>query len=559
MIKHLYTPYGENFDKNLPLKEYPRPRLQRNNWINLNGAWDFFTTNGCDKIGKITVPYCVESLLSGINETFEKDTVFNYERTFFIDEDLRGKRVILHFGAVDQIAEVYINGLFVGKHEGILPFSFDVTDYVGKENLIKVIVKDDLIHKLPWGKQKVKRGGMWYTPVSGIWQTVWIEVVPDKYIKDVQVVCDKNQVTVSVDGVEDGKVIFEKKEYDLIDGKTSFSVEFPEYWSPETPRLYYFTVVSGEDKVESYFALRKLEVKTINGKKRLCLNGQPYFFHGLLDQGYYSDGIYTPADEQCVRDDILKMKRLGFNTLRKHIKVEPERFYYECDRLGMVVFQDMVNCGDYSFFGDTVLPTVGVIKRNDIKKHKDKETRDNFIKFAKETVNSLKNHPCICYWTIFNEGWGQFCADELYDIIKNEDSTRFIDSTSGWFKRNKSDVESLHIYFKKLKIGKDDKPQVLSEFGGYSYKSEGHSANEKKTYGYKKFTDINEFKKAVFSLYNDEVLPLVKKGLCAAIYTQLSDVEDETNGILTYDRKVQKIEKEEFFEISQKLKNAVLE
>lgn len=559
MIKHLPTEYDECFDKNLPLKEYPRPRLQREKWINLNGEWDFFTTNGCNKTGKIIVPYCVESLLSGINETFPKGTVYNYKREFNIREDLKGKRAILHFGAVDQIAEVYLNGTFVGKHEGILPFSFDVTDYLGEENVIKVIVKDDLTHKLPWGKQKVERGGMWYTPVSGIWQTVWIEIVPDKYIEGIRTVCNKNEVVVYVDGVEDGKIIFDDKEYVLVDGQVKIIVQHPVYWSPENPKLYYFTVISGEDTVKSYFALRTLEINSINGKRRLCLNGEPYFFHGVLDQGYYSDGIYTPADEQCIRDDIMKMKRLGFNTLRKHIKVEPERFYYECDKLGMVVFQDMVNCGDYSFFTDTLLPAVGLIKRNDTNRHKDQQTRNNFIKYAKETVNLLKFHPCICYWTIFNEGWGQFCADKLYELIKNEDSSRFIDSTSGWFKRSKSDVESLHIYFKKLKMGKDDKPQVLSEFGGYSYKADGHSANDKKTYGYKKFTDAKEFKNAFCNLYLNEVLPLIKKGLCATIYTQLSDVEDETNGILTYDRKVQKINPNEFYDISQKLKKAVFE
>ena len=248
------------------------------------------------------------------------------------------------------------------------------------------------------------------------------------------------------------------------------------------------------------------------------------------------------------------MKKLGFNTLRKHIKVEPEEFYYQCDKLGMVVFQDMVNNGDYSFFRDTALPTVGVQKLSDKKLHKDPVTRQRFLEGMASTVNQLKNHPCICYWTIFNEGWGQFDSDNVYDLFRKLDDTRFIDSTSGWFLGDGSDVDSRHIYFRKVKLKAGNKPLVLSEFGGYSWKPEGHVFNTEQTYGYGKCRTREEFVAAVRRLYEQEILPLIPQGLCATVYTQVSDVEDETNGLLSYDRKVQKILPEEFADLSAKLK-----
>ena len=295
--------------------------------------------------------------------------------------------------------------------------------------------------------------------------------------------------------------------------------------------------------------------KEVEGYPRLCLNGKPYFFHGLLDQGYYSDGIYTPASPQAYEFDIMKMKALGFNMLRKHIKVEPEQFYYDCDRLGMVVFQDMVNNGRYSFFRDTALPTIfgGKLNLNDKKLNKDAETRSQFAMGMVKTVNQLYNHPCICYWTIFNEGWGQFCADEMYDRLKELDQSRFIDSASGWFGGVKSDVDSRHVYFRKLKLSCKDKPLILSEFGGYSYKDNDHAFNTEQTYGYGKFDSREKFKDAFVDLYENQVMPLVKKGLSAAVYTQVSDVEDETNGLLSYDRKVEKILPEEFEGVSAKI------
>ena len=359
---------------------------------------------------------------------------------------------------------------------------------------------------------------------------------------------------VTAKGIDTGTVELDGVRYPVSGGKARITVPNPEYWSPEHPHLYRFTAEAGEDRVESYFALRTLSVKHIEGKPRLCLNGKPFFFHGLLDQGYWSDGIYTPAEAAEYERDILAMKALGFNTLRKHIKIEPEQFYYDCDRLGMIVFQDMVNCGEYRFLQDTLLPTLLFRKKSDRRLHRDPEMRRNFLQGMEETVRLLRNHPSICLWTIFNEGWGQFCADDAYERLKALDPDRFIDSTSGWFHQKKSDVDSIHDYYLNVRIGKKNLPQLLSEFGGWSCKIPEHSYNLEKTYGYKKYTDPATFVNDLRTHYLEQILPQIRrKGLCGAIYTQVSDVEDETNGLLTYDRKVAKITPEDFLDISERL------
>ncbi len=298
--------------------------------------------------------------------------------------------------------------------------------------------------------------------------------------------------------------------------------------------------------VESYFALRTLTTETVDGIPRLCLNGKPYFFNGLLDQGYFSDGIYTPAAYACYENDILAMKALGFNTLRKHIKIEPAAFYYACDRLGMVVFQDMVNNSGYSYLRDTVLPTVGMKRFPDKLLHRAKASRAAFLAGMYRTVEQLYSYPCICYWTIFNEGWGQFDHRLAYGKLKWVDRTRFIDSVSGWFKplfgEAASDVESHHVYFKPYRFKPAKKPVVLSEFGGYACAPEGHRFNPDKIYGYRIYDTNEALAEGIAALYRDEIAPAIPLGLCAAIYTQVSDVEDETNGILSYDRRVNKLE-----------------
>lgn len=555
-ITHLLTEYGEKISG----KEYdfyPRPSLVRDSFFSLNGEWALFV--GEEKYD-IAVPYPPESLLSGVNKVFKDGTSILYEKRFSLPSGFARDRVILHFGAIDGDCSVYLNDSLLGVHiGGYDAFCFDITDKIQAENTLRVEVIDKLKgYTHPYGKQSFKRGGMWYTPVSGIWQSVWLEGVPREYIKGIKIDTSKNTATLRFDGISSGEVELSlpdgKKTYPITNGVCKISVESPIYWSPESPHLYYFTARCGKDEVKSYFALRTLEIKEIDGISRLCLNGEPYFFNGVLDQGYFSDGIYTPASPKEYEHDILAMKRLGFNTLRKHIKVEPEEFYYQCDRLGMVVFQDMVNNGKYSFLRDTAMPTVLSKKCPSWLSKRTKAQKQAFISSMEKTVNQLYNHPSICYWTIFNEGWGQFESDRMYFLLKELDSSRFVDSTSGWFKGKISDVESLHVYFKKVKIKPSNMPIVLSEFGGYSYKESGHVANERKTYGYKFFKENDRFEDAVISLYENEIFPLIPRGLCGAIYTQLSDVEDETNGFLTYDRKVLKVNEEKFRAVMEKVK-----
>ena len=554
----LMTKAGENLT-GTPWNCYPRPQMKRENWLNLNGAWDFAVDY--ENMGKILVPFCPESKLSKIGTHYDEGSALSYTRTFTLPEGFNRGRVILHVGAADQRADVFLNGKPVGYHKGgYEAFSMDVTEHLQAENRLQIICFDDLTDQsYPYGKQTMKRGGMWYTPVSGIWQTVWLESVPETYIRKLHIENRGYSVNIAVEPALAGMVkVAELGEFPLADGKVTITPENPHLWSPEDPYLYDFTIEAGEDKIESYFAIRSLEIKKVGKFPRLCLNGAPYFFHGLLDQGYWPDGLFTPATPECYAEDILEMKRLGFNTLRKHIKVEPEEFYYQCDKLGMVVFQDMVNNSDYNFFRDTVLPTIGIQKLPDKALHTDAHQRKRFLEAMEATVNQLKNHPSICYWTIFNEAWGQFDSDNVYEKFLKLDDTRFVDSTSGWFRQRKSQVDSRHVYFRKVKLTGDGKmPLVLSEFGGYSYKPEGHVFNTESTYGYGKLNTREEFAQAVRNLYLNEIVPCVSRGLCAAIYTQVSDVEDETNGFRTYDRKVEKLTPEEMLPIAQELKKAM--
>ena len=555
-MQRLLTKEGRNLPQ-IPWENYPRPQLRRAEWLCLNGAWEL-------KIGErketeqIRVPFCPESLLSGIQIPPRPGEKMVYRRSFSIPDSWTGKRILLHFGAVGRKTEILINGRKSGEHDnGYLGFSLDITDALQKgENELAVCAVNDLSPQYPWGKQKEKRGGMWYTPCSGIWQTVWMEPVPETYIRSLKIRNGADWAEIEAEGVREGRVELAGESWPLRDGKVRITVPDPECWSPDNPRLYPFTLYAGEDRVESYFALRTLSVRTVNGIPRLCLNGKAYFFNGLLDQGYWSDGLYTPAEPEAYERDILAAKELGFNTLRKHIKIEAEQFYYDCDRLGMIVFQDMVNNGEYRFLRDTALPTLNLLRRRDSRLNPDPETRQNFLKAMEKTVEQLGNHPCICLWTVFNEGWGQFCADEAYRRLKMLDSSRFIDSTSGWFHQKESDVDSLHIYFRELHLGKEKRPQLLSEFGGYVWKIPEHSFNTEKTYGYRIFRDRDSYVRALQALYR-ELRPLASQGLCGAVYTQISDVEDETNGILTFDRAIRKLQPEEMKDLAEKLQKAV--
>ena len=563
-IIHLLTPEGEALQADphaIPWNVYPRPQMKRDSFLCLNGEWEV-TVNG-EAPRAIRIPFCPESVLSGLCIPPAETVTLLYRKTFTLPEGFDRGKVLLHFGGVDQGVRLFLNDRFVGQHEGGYDaFSFDVTDYLQNENRLCVECWDCLKpHVLPYGKQRADRGGMWYTPVSGIWQTVWLESVPETYVKSLRIDTDGDTATILAEGVTEGTVTVTtpagKLTFPLAGGKATVTIPSPRYWCPEDPYLYEFTLEAGEDRVSSYFALRTLEIKQVGGIPRLCLNGRPYFLHALLDQGYWSDGIYTPATPDGYEKDILAMKELGFNTLRKHIKVEPEQFYYDCDRLGMLVMQDMVNNGHYSFFRDTALPTVGLKKLKDKSLHRDKATRAAFFEGMEATVNQLRNHPCIVYWTIFNEGWGQFDSQTAFERLKELDSTRFIDTASGWFKGADSQVDSEHIYFKPVKLKYSEKPMVLSEFGGYSYKPEGHVANPVNTYGYRFFKERDDFESALVRLYEDEIIPAVGQGLCGAVYTQVSDVEDETNGLLSYDRKVCKVSTLPMKAIAEKLNKAI--
>ncbi len=553
----LSTPYAAG---EIPLSDYPRPQFRRDSYLCLNGEWEFDirrqATPPDEYSYRILVPFPPESALSGLEVSPDSGEYMFYRRKITLPEGFVRDRVILHFDAVDQICTLFINGTEVISNEGgYLPFSADITDYI-KDGDIEIVLRaeDSLSHEFPYGKQTKRRGGMWYTPVSGIWQTVWLESLPAKPILNITVSSDCEHSCIKVDTdakwvrltLRDSGEVFES-----IGGEITVRPLDKILWTPENPYLYYFTLETESDRVESYFALREVCTKNIGGRECLCLNGKPYLFNGLLDQGYFPDGIFLPPSYEAYADDIRLIKSLGFNMLRKHIKLEPMIFYHLCDKLGVAVFQDAVNNSDYSFLFDTALPTVGV--KRQFKRHKDERTREIFKENMLGLMRHLHNSPSVVQYTIFNEGWGQFQPDENYALAKKHSGGRVVDATSGWFHARLSDFDSRHIYFKPLKVkGRSERPLFISEFGGYSLKVDGHTFGEG-TYGYKKFTSKESLGAALHSLYLNEALPLIRQGLCALVLTQLSDVEDEINGLITYDRRVVKLDACEMARVNAEL------
>lgn len=642
-MKQLYTRWGKSLDSSHVLQEYPRPLLRRDSYVNLNGYWDYAITKTFRRPkeydGQILVPFSPETALSGVSRQLLPDEYLWYRLRLHAmrqikpdsteDEQIRsvqgidwkklnaGMHLLLHFGAVDQACRVYVNGNEAARHAGgYLPFYADITGFLRQEkeagmsgmsgtpealNEIIVAVKDlsDTSYHAK-GKQKLKKGGMFYTAQSGIWQTVWMEYVPEHFIKELRTEPDfqKGLVRIFVrsdvelpikiqikepalghqlnpvgvqpehiqwnemrtdetqtEGMESGEAQGRKGPIiTTVSGLSNQEIEIPvpvvRLWTCDEPWLYDFTVTMEDDTVESYFALRSFSVEMdAQEMPRICLNGQVQFQNGVLDQGYWPDGLYTAPSDEALIFDIQEMKKLGFNMLRKHIKIEPQRWYYHCDRLGMAVWQDMVNGGTYyKHWFVTYAATLISWRRwkmADVYTHllsrTHKEGRLEFVREMKETIRHLQGHPSIAAWVIFNEGWGQFQTADMTEIVRECDKTRLIDQASGWFDQKGGDMQSIHNYFFKLAITPEqERATVLSEFGGYSLQIPEHSACDK-LYGYGTHKTLESLNDA-YRKQMQKVKELIPQGLCASVYTQLSDVEEEVNGIFTYDREVRKIE-----------------
>lgn len=554
------------------LNEYPRPQLVRDSYISLNGEWEYAIRKD-ENIpstfdGIITVPYSPETKISGVNKIVTPEDCLFYKKEFLIKEEDYNDKIILHFGAVDQICDVYINDNYLGTHiGGFLPFEYDIRPYIKENNVLILRVKDvtDTSY-YSRAKQRIKRGGIWYSPQSGIYMPVWLESVSNDYIKNIKINpdIDKNIVNITIySDSNDIEILFLDRIIKTKGNETiTINIDNPILWSPENPYLYYFKIKTHNDEVSSYFAMRKFScVKDKDGITRLALNNSPYFMKGVLDQGYYRDGFLTPMRDEDYIKDIKTMKEMGFNTLRKHIKIESLRWYYHCDRLGMIVWQDFVSGGRTYKLTTISLPLITDVhhKDTDYKKfgRMDEEGRKETIQEFKDTIELLYNVPSIGLWTIFNEGWGQFDAVKVYNEMIKLDNSRIYDHASGWHDQGVSDTKSLHVYFKRAKMPNKKKTKdraiILSECGGYTLPIKGHMFSNK-VFGYKPLKTSDDLVKEYRKFINLDVLKNIPKGLSAFIYTQLSDVEDELNGFMTYDREVIKVDPKDIKDINDEVK-----
>lgn len=605
----LISRWGKEIDPGNILQEYPRPNLVRDSYFNLNGEWECRineseTADFYDET--IIVPFSPESMLSGVGKIVMPHQRLHYRKKFTLPEGFKKSRVLLHFGAVDQECSVFVNGIRVGGHKGgYLPFHFDITDSLRQGENVLTLSVTDRTEQSPHarGKQKLQKKGkyasLFYTPQSGIWKTVWMESVEKAYIEDVRItpLYDDSSVRFEITvlnacktsgaetsggkasggetsgtvrlavldrGVEIGQAEITVRQEKEIKQVISQEIKLDGFkpWTPDTPHLYDVIIRYGEDEVRSYFGMRKLSTgRDGKGILRFFLNNKPYFFNGILDQGYWPESLMTAPSDEALVYDIIKLKEMGYNTIRKHVKIEAERFYYHCDRLGMMVWQDMPNGGgEYNMVFVTHLPNAsdrfarGVSDRHyGIFKRKDGEGRRQYYTDLKNMVFTLYNYTSIAVWVPFNEGWGQFDAAKATKEVREIDSGRLINEACGWFDQGGGDMYSIHNYRHKLKVKpQQDRVVALTEYGGYAYPVEEHLSC-KKEFGYQHYHSTEELTQNYKRLWEEEIYPNLQYGLCSAIYTQTSDIEEEINGVLTYDREIVKLDEEQVKEMNDKL------
>ncbi len=567
----LKSPWTDSVDLNCPLNEYPRMQLRRGSFFNLNGEWEYTITHGeepsrIEGWKKIIVPFALGSQLSGTSDELRPGEVLWYRRRFVYHPETR--HTYLNFEAVDQVAEVWLNGLKCGEHEGgYAPFSFDVSQMIKENNEILVRVTDDSDTGIyAYGKQKIEHSGMWYTPSGGIWQTVWLEDVPDHAVTDIKITpdYDAGKVYLRMAGTYTQAVItvFEgnKLVHRGITGEKDYTITLDRIhaWSVSDPFLYDLYIQTEDETVKSYFGMRRFtKMPDSKGKMRFALNGKPLFLSGVLDQGYSVDGLMTYPCEEAMLYELKKIKDMGFNFIRKHVKVECRRWYYLCDLLGILVMQDMPSGGnDYKFSNTAALPTIGMRKMKDEDSARfgraSAESRQMYLHELDEMLDNLYNVTSIFAWVPFNEGWGQFDSAAVTNRIKSYDTTRLVDSASGWHDQGAGDFASYHCYFRNYRgHAQDGRIELLSEFGGYTYIETGHS-EPKELYGYKKYKDRIKLSADILSLFETSVLRNIEKGLAGSIYTQVSDVEDECNGLFTADRKVIKVDEKKLKKMNER-------
>lgn len=574
----IITQWAGEVDTQNALPEYPRPQMERENWINLNGLWDYAVKpksepqpSGFD--GKILVPFAIESALSGVSKTVGKDNNLWYKTTFTLPAKLKRGNVLLHFGAVDWEAEVFVNGKKAGIHNGGYDhFSFDISDLLksGEQELVVRVWDPSDEGPQPRGKQVRKPEGIWYTPVTGIWQTVWIEAVPDTYIAGLKNTpdIDNGTLTVKTDvknvtardkivvrAITDGSVIAETEVSPNQEAKLQISDMH--LWSPSDPYLYDLKVLLKRgnrtiDEVSSYFGMRKISMKPDkNGVQRMLLNNEFVFQYGPLDQGWWPDGLYTAPTDEALKFDIEKTKDMGFNMIRKHVKVEPARWYYYCDKLGMLVWQDMPS-GDMGNRWDRRPGVIGIATEKD----RTETSKEIYNTEWKEIIDDYYNFPSIVVWVPFNEAWGQFNTKKVVEWTMQYDPTRLVNSASGGNFYEVGHIIDLHNYpdpaMPKPELFGDERIIVLGEYGGLGLPLAGHTWQDKDNWGYRNFENADKLKERYEKLISD-LTPLISKGLSAAVYTQTTDVEVEVNGLMTYDRKVIKIPESFLRSLHQKL------